>query len=165
MDKPAFTHRSTTYRLLPETAAKHEKLMRITGACIWVWNRMLARNERDYWFHERVPWLVEKPSTTFPSLGVQFTRLRHETDWLGDLPCAPVRFTLKHQAEAWKRYFSGHGGRPRFKSKHHDRSVTFPSRDCFTLSGDHIRLQKLGWYRLSRRGGAHTPTASPDQSR
>ena len=114
---------------------------------------MLARNERDYWFHERVPWLVEKPSTTFPSMGVEFTKLRRETDWLRELPYAPVRFTLNHLAEAWRKYFSGNGGRPRFKSKHGRRSVTFPEPDTFKLFGDHIRLQKLGWYRLSRRGG------------
>ena len=113
---------------------------------------MLAKNEQEYWFHERAPWLVEKPSTTFPSLSAQFTDLRRKTDWLRELPCHPVRHTLDHQAQAWVRYFSGQGGRPRFKSRYQDRSVTFPSKDCFTLSGDHIRLQKLGWYRLSRRG-------------
>lgn len=148
-----YAHRSTTYRLLPETAAKHEKLMRTTGACIWVWNRMLAKNEQDYWFHERIPWLVEKPSTTFQSMGVEFTKLRRETDWLRELPCAPVRFTLNHQAKAWTNYFSGNGGRPKFKSKHSERSVTFPEPVCFTLTGTHVRLQKLGCYRLSRRGG------------
>ena len=41
--------------------------------------------------------------TTFPSMGVQFTELRRETDWLRELPYAPVRFTLNYQAEAWKR--------------------------------------------------------------
>ena len=114
---------------------------------------MLARNEQDYWFHERAPWLVEKPSTTFPSMGVQFTKLRRKTDWLRELPYAPVRYTLKHQADAWQKYFSGQGGRPKFKSKHGERSVTFPEPVCFTLTSTHIRLQKLGWYRLARRGG------------
>ena len=148
-----YTHRSTRYRLLPETAAKHDKLMQLTGACVWVWNRMLARNEQDYWFHERAPWLVPAPSTTFPSLCKQFTELRRNTEWLRDLPCAPVRFTLNHQAEAWKRYFNGQAGRPKFKSKHGKRSVTFPDPNRFEILGGHIRLQRLGWFRLSRRGG------------
>ena len=147
-----YTHRSTRYRLLPETRGKHQKLMQITGACIWVWNRMLTQNEQDYWYHEHLPWLVDAPSTTFFSLAKQFTKLRGRTDWLQELPFAPVRHVLKHQAEAWKRYFKGQGGRPRLKSKYQERSVTFPEPTHFKLFGDHIRLQKLGWYRVDRRG-------------
>ena len=118
-----YTHRSTRCRLLPETRSKHQKLMQLTGACIWVWNRMLAQNEQDYWYHERLPWLVDPPSTTFFSLGRQFTKLRGRTDWLRELPFSPVRHVLKHQADAWQRYFKGQGGRPQFKSKYQDRSV------------------------------------------
>ena len=147
-----YTHRSTRYRLLPETKAKHQKLMQVTGACIWVWNRMLAQNEQDYWHHERLPWLVDAPSTTFFSLGRQFTKLRGRTDWLRELPFSPVRHVLKHQADAWQRYFKGQGGRPQFKSKYQDRSVTFPEPGNFRVTGDHVRFSKLGWYRIDRRG-------------
>ena len=147
------TYRSTRYRLLPRTRAKHQRLMQVTGACVWTWNRMLAHSEQEHMFHERLPWLVGKPSTTFFSLGKEFTRLRAKTDWLRQLPFAAVRHTLKHQAEAWRKFFKGQGGRPRFKSKYRERTVTFPEPGHFQIQGGSLRLQKLGWFRLARRGG------------
>ncbi len=147
------TYRSSRYRLLPRTRAGHQRLMQVTGACVWTWNRMLAHSEQEHMFHERLPWLVDKPSTTFFSLGKEFTRLRAETDWLRELPFAAVRHTLKHQAEAWRKFFKGQGGRPRFKSKYSERTVTFPEPGHFQIQGGSLRLQKLGWFRLARRGG------------
>jgi len=114
---------------------------------------MLAHHEREFMFHERLPWLVSMPSTSFFTLGKQFTRLRARTDWLRQLPFAPVRHALKHQAEAWQKFFNRQGGRPRFKSKHGERTVTFPEPGHFRMRGDSLRLQKLGWFRLVRRGG------------
>ncbi len=148
-----YAQRSIRYRLLPITSAKHQKLMQVTGACIWVWNRMLAWNEQEYFFHERLPWMVDAPSTMFFSLGKQFTKLRSETDWLRELPFSAVRYTLKHQAEAWRKFFKKQGGRPKFKSKYGARTVTFPEPTLFHIRGNNLRLQKLGWFRIARRGG------------
>ncbi len=126
------------------TRAKHQKLMQVTGACIWVWNRMLAWNEEEYAWHERIPWVLPKPSTRFESTGKVFTQLRAETDWLQVLPFGAVRHALKDQALAWERYFKHQAGRPKYKSKYRTRTVTFPEPGHFKLAGKHIRLQKLG---------------------
>ena len=83
--------RNIRYRLLPGTRAKHHALMRIRGACRHVWNHFLAKNEREYFFHTHLPWMVDAPSTTFFSLGKQFTEYRRNTDWLQQLPYAIVR--------------------------------------------------------------------------
>ncbi len=147
-----YTHRSTRYRLLPRTRAKHQKLMQVTGACIWVWNRMLAWNEEEYAWHERIPWVLPAPSTRFESTGKIFTKLRAQTDWLQALPFHPIRYTLKHQADAWTKFFKRQGGHPSYKSKYRTRTVTFPEPGHFQLSGNSIRLQKLGWFRLARKG-------------
>ncbi|MYA16075.1 MAG: IS200/IS605 family element transposase accessory protein TnpB, partial [Gammaproteobacteria bacterium] len=151
------TFRAVTFRLYPRTAAKHNRLMRVTGACIYVWNRFLAKNRREYDLHRQYPNSRRKPSVSFFSLCKQFTELRRETDWLQELPCAAVRYTLKHQADAWQRAFR-HGGFPKFKSKHVTRSVTFPDPSHFKLRGDSLYLQKLGWFGVSRAGGnPHAP--------
>ena len=149
------TFRAVTFRLYPRTAAKHNRLMRVTGACVYVWNHFLAKNRREYGWHKAAPSFgmnYPKPPVSFFSLGKQFTELRRETDWLKDLPFAPVRYALKHQADAWRRAF-GHGGFPKFKSKHRSRSVTFPESSHFKLGGDSLYLQKLGWFAVSRVGG------------
>ena len=43
------------------------------------------------------------------------TRSRELTLWLQELPFAPVRYTLKLQADAWQGYFKGQRGRPKLK--------------------------------------------------
>ncbi len=154
-----YTHRSTRYRLLPRTRAKHQKLMQVTGACIWVWNRVLAAiddaHERDRCMKMLRGEPVVMPESvkitpTFFTLGKRFTAMRKEVDWLRDLPFAAVRQTLKYQADAWTKFFQKQGGHPNYKSKHRTRTVTFPEPRHFQLSGNSIRLQKLGWFRLDR---------------
>ncbi len=113
---------------------------------------MLAWNEEEYAWHERIPWVLPKPSTRFESTGKVFTQLRAKTDWLQALPFGAVRHALKDQALAWERYFKHQAGRPKYKSKHRTRTVTFPEPRHFQLSGNSIRLQKLGWFRLARKG-------------
>ncbi len=145
-------YRTTRHRLLPRTRAKHQLLWSVTGACVYVWNQMLERNEEEYAWHERIPWVLPKPSTRFESTAKVFTQLRAETDWLQALPFGAVRHALKDQALAWERYFKHQAGRPKYKSKYRTRTVTFPEPGHFKLAGKHIRLQKLGWFRLARKG-------------
>ncbi len=147
-----YAHRTTRHRLLPRTRAKHQLLWQVTGACVYVWNQMLERNEEEYAWHERIPWVLPKPSTRFESTAKVFTQLRAETDWLQALPFGAVRHALKDQALAWERYFKHQAGRPKYKSKYRTRTVTFPEPGHFKLAGKHIRLQKLGWFRLARKG-------------
>ena len=68
------------------------------------------------------------------------------------LPFAAVRQILKYQADAWAKFFKRQGGYPNYKSKYRTRTVTFPEPAHFQLSGNSIRLQKLGWFRLARKG-------------
>ncbi len=147
-----YAHRTSRYRLLPRTRAKHQLLWQVTGACVYVWNQMLERNEEEYAWHERIPWVLPKPSTWFESTAKVFTQLRAKTDWLQVLPFGAVRHALKDQALAWERYFKHQAGRPKYKSKYRTRTVTFPEPGHFKLAGKHIRLQKLGWFRLARKG-------------
>ena len=131
----AHTYRTTRYRLLPETAERHAKLMQVTGACIFVWNHFLARNQRDCRWHEQAPWLVDAPSTSWQDTFKEFTQLRRNISWLRELPSNPVRHTLKHQSLAWAKYFksSEKSGRPKFKSRYRERSVTFPDKNTFKI--------------------------------
>ena len=62
-----------------------------------------------------------------------------------------VRYTLKHQADAWTAFFKGQRGRPRFKGRHGDDSFTVPRN--VKIQGDKLWIPKLGWYVLRRRGG------------
>ncbi len=155
------THRSTRYRLLPRTRAKHQKLMQVTGACVCAWNRVLSDVDNAYERDRRMKMLRGEPVVmpesvrihpTFFTLGKRFTAMRKDVGWLRDLPFAAVRHTLRHQADAWTKFFKRQGGHPSYKSKYRTRTVTFPEPGHFQLSGNSIRLQKLGWFHLARKG-------------
>ena len=73
----------------------------------------------------------------------------------------PVRYTLKHQADARQRFFRGEAGRPRFKRRGR-ASVTIPQD--VRIRGDRLYFPKLGWLRLRRRGGNPYPDAEPVQA-
>ena len=151
--------RAVTYRLHPGTRAKHRRLVRIAGACRYVWNHFLACNRRDYAAFKLRKAMFDmglvfgKPSpppVSFQSMCVRFTALRRETPWLQRLPYVPVRYVLKYQAEAWKRAFAG-GGFPRFKARRGDDSFTLPQN--VRVRDGALSVPKVGRVRLSRRGG------------
>ncbi len=143
--------RAVRFRLHPGSRDKHLMLARTAGACRYVWNHFLARNKREYALHRKYPNSRRKPSLTFQSLGVEFTKLRRETPWLQALPYAPVRYALKYQADAWKRAFA-HGGFPRFKARLGNDSFTIPGDEGITENG-WLRVPKIGWVKLTRNGG------------
>ncbi|MYA30495.1 MAG: transposase [Gammaproteobacteria bacterium] len=155
-------HRNITYRLIPGTRAKAQKLSQIAGACRWVWNYFLGENKRRYREHVETERFCEdtllglmfeqpaKPPLTFFELGKQFTILRSQTGWLQELPFTVVRYTLKRQADAWQRAFAG-GGFPKFKARDGNDSFTLPQD--VRIRGGKLWIPRVGWLVLRRRGG------------
>ena len=146
--------RGVTYRLYPGTKARHNLLSQTAGACRFVWNHFLAETKRKYCLSQNIfvrglP-QYQKPSVSFQGLGVQFTQLRNRTPWLQALPFSAVRYTLKHQSDAWKKAFKD-GGFPKFHGKRGDDSFTIPEN--VRADSNRIRIPKIGWLKLSRKGG------------
>ena len=102
-------HRQIVYRLHPGSRERAPSLASVAGACRFVWNEMLDQQERLYVVARMCG--SKPPSPSFFTLGKAFTQLRRMTPWLQEMLYAPVRYTLKHQADAWQRYFRGQAGR------------------------------------------------------
>ena len=154
------SNRRITYRLIPGTVARARKLSQAAGACRYVWNTALAEHWSAIDAYRNGD--GELPLVSFQSLGVWFTQLRHDTPWLMDLPAAPVRYVLKYQADAWRSFFRGKGGRPRFKSRRGDDSITLPT-GTVKIVGDKLHFPKIGPMILRRRGGNPYPNGQPVQ--
>ncbi len=105
-------HRGITLRVRLGSRAKHDKMMRVAGACRKVWNEVLGICERQYQGFKAGK--GDKPSVTFFSLCKLYVEIKQELPWLAELPAGAVRYTMKHLAEAYKRFFSG-AGRPNWK--------------------------------------------------
>ena len=88
------------------------------------------------------------PAPTFFTLGKAFPQLRRVTPRLQAMPYVPVRYALKYQADAWRRFFQGDAGRRRFKKRGCD-SVTIP-QDGRIRDGK-LYFPRIGWLRLRRR--------------
>ena len=159
--------RTVEFVVLPTAKAKARKMFQIAGACRYVWNHFREKNLADY--QKSRDGEGEKPSASYFSLGVEFTRLRHETDWLRELPANPIKHTLKYFADALKQAMQGKKGFPKPRSRRRTApSFTLPSKENFRIKNidrkySLLRIPLVGWVKLTRRGGNPWEDGAPKQ--
>jgi len=136
---------------------------RLAGACRYVWNWSLARQNAE-WQGHLFAGNPKPPSPTFFTLGKAFTELRNSKgqEWLTELPFKEVRHTLKHQADAWQAFLKGQRGKPRFKGRGAASGFTIPEK--VRIRNGCIALPRIGEVRLRRRGGSPYPDGVPKQA-
>ena len=91
-----------------------------------------------------------------------------ETDWLSDVSCVPLQQSLRHQEGAFRNFFDGRAGYPKFKKKHNRQSVEY-TRSAFSWDGEKTMLTlakmpgdlDIRWSR-SFKGKPTTVTVSRD---
>ena len=151
-------YRGIEYRLLPGSRSNARRLSGIAGACRFVWNHFLAKNKEEYELAKKNG--AKKPSTSFFSLGKEFTQLRKEIDWMQEYSFKIVRHTLKYQADAWQGFYRGVRKHPRFHSKYGKRpSFTIP--EDVKIKDGQLHIPKVGWMRIRRKGGNPYPDGKP----
>ncbi len=148
---PEPVHRTVRLRLLPETRSKARQLAGTAGACRWVWNHFLARQQFRWqcWPDYRIG---PKPGVSFFGLGREFTALRRATPWLQEYSHKEVKYTLKLLADAYRKFLAGQGNHPRFKAKRR-------TMDGFTVA-DNVYIRQ-GRLRVSRIGCLQLNGANP----
>lgn len=119
-------------------------LRRYAGSCRWVWNAAIAEQRRQREVGEK-----------FASYGAMcrwLTRWRHAPDtvWLSETPIHPLQQTLRRLEAAYKQFFEGQGGYPKFKRRGQEPGLRFPDPKQFALDQDNsrVKLPKLRWLRL-----------------
>ena len=159
--------RTVEFVVLPTAKAKARKMFQIAGACWYVWNHFREKNLADY--QKSRDGKGERPSASYFSLGVEFTRLRHETDWLRELPANPIKHTLKYFADALKQAVQGKKGFPKPRSRRRTApSFTLPSKENFRIKNidrkySLLHIPLVGWVKLTRRGGNTWEDGAPKQ--
>ncbi len=138
-------HQGITLRVRPGSKAKHDKMMRIARACRKVWNEVLEICERQYQDYKAGK--ADKPSVTFFTLCKLYVQVKQDLPWLGELPSGTVRYTVKHLAEAYKRFFAG-AGHPDWKRKF-KTTPKFTVPQDIKIKGKKIYIPKLGWVRMT----------------
>ena len=159
--------RTVEFVVLPTSKTKATKMFRIAGACRYVWNHFREKNLADYQAFKNGK--GQRPNTSYFSLGVEFTKLRHETDWLQELPANPIKHTLKYFADALKEAMAGKKGFPKPRSRNrHAPSFTLPSKENFRIKNvdkkySLLLIPKVGWVKMTRRGGNPWEDGVPKQ--
>ena len=123
------------------------EMRRFAGACRFVFNRALARqNENHEAGNKYIPygkmasWLVEWKNAT-------------ETQWLKDSHSQPLQQSLKDLERAYKNFFRKRAAFPRFKKRGQNDAFRYPQGVKLDQENSRIFLPKLGWmrYRNSRQ--------------
>ncbi|MDT9440786.1 transposase [Escherichia coli] len=123
------------------------EMRRFAGACRFVFNRALARqNENHEAGNKYIPYgkmasrLVEWKNAT-------------ETQWLKDSPSQPLQQSLKDLERAYKNFFQNRAAFPRFKKRGQNDAFRYPQGVKLDQENSRIFLPKLGWmrYRNSRQ--------------
>ena len=159
--------RTLEFVVLPTNRIKATKMFQIAGACRYVWNHFREKNLVDYQAFKNGK--GERPQTSYFSLGVEFTKLRHKTDWLQELPANPIKHTLKYFAEALREATAGKKGFPKPRSRKRTApSFTLPDMGNFRIKKldrkySLLRIPLVGWVRLTRRGGNPYKDGVPKQ--
>ena len=153
------THRNVTFRLLPGTQERAEQLLGTARAVRYTWNEV--KEARELHYSHAAGRTLESP--TFFTLGKAFKALWDRETWLHEYSYAILRYTLKDQADAWKAFFEGTRGYPKWKNRH--QAPAFPIPENVRIRDGRLAVPKVGWLELHRRGGNPYPDGEPLQAR
>ena len=138
-------NRTIRYRLYPATYEKHQKLHGTAGACRYVRNHFVGKLKDEYEYYGESQY-------HFFTLGKQFTILRKYCQtWLQNHSANIVKMSLKPIETAYKGFFKGNNGLPKFHGKY-THKPSFPiNYTTAKIQGEHIYIQRIGWMKF--KGG------------
>lgn len=125
-----------TYRFaLYPNEEQEELLARHFGCVRYVYNHFLGERIRQYQAHQR--------SDHYHAQARALTILKSQeaTHWLKEVNSQSLQYALRCLETAFRNFFSGRAGFPRFKSKRHRNSFRVPQ--FLRLQGDRLHLPKF----------------------
>lgn len=125
--------RAYKYRIYPNK--KQQELIRKTFGCTrYVYNHYLDKQKTD------------KTNYTYVKCAKDLTQLKKELEWLKEVDSVGLQTSLKDLDVAYKNFFSGRSGYPKFKSRknRHQSYRTSFSHNNIAFMDKYIKLPKLG---------------------
>lgn len=125
--------RAYKYRIYPNK--KQQELIRKTFGCTrYVYNYYLDKRKTD------------KTNYTYVKCAKDLTQLKKEFEWLKEVDSVGLQTSLKDLDVAYKNFFSGRSGYPKFKSRknRHQSYRTSFTNNNIAFMDKHIKLPKLG---------------------
>lgn len=129
--------KSYKYRIYPNK--RQQELIRRTFGCTrYVYNHYLDKRKKLY--------EVNKISYTYVKCAKDLTQLKKEFEWLKEVDSVGLQTSLKDLDVAYKNFFSGRSGYPKFKSRknRHQSYRTSFTNNNIAFMDKHVKLPKLG---------------------
>jgi putative transposase len=133
---------------LQPNGPQQRDMRRFSGACRFVFNKMLALQNAN---HE-----AGNPFIGYAEMTTHLPMWKREVgqEWLKEAPSQALQQALKDLERAYKNFFAKRAGFPRFKKKGRSDSFRYPDAKQIKLDqpNNRLLLPKLGWlrYRNSR---------------
>lgn len=133
------------YRIYP-TRQQQDQIARIIGTVRFVWNFFLAMKKQEY--------LLSFANISYNKCSAELTKLKHTKgyEWLLESDSTALQTALKYLDEAYKSFFRGNNGFPKFKSKKNRfQSYTTKNNNSsirFENENRYLRLPKVGLVRI-----------------
>ena len=132
------------YRIYPNKKQK-EIISKTFGCCRFVYNKYLAKRIE---MHQN-----NKEIFSYVQCSKDMTKLKTELEWLKEVDSHALQSSLKDLDYAYKRFFKGNGGFPKFKSKKTHR-FSYESKcinGSISYNNKYIKLPKLGMVKTKNK--------------
>ena len=131
---------------------QNTKLFQYADAARYAYNWTIARQKENYENGGRF--------LSDSLLRKEFTKHRHENEWLIKVSNNVTKQAVKDACEAYRRFFKGLAGYPRFKSRKHSVPKFYQDSVKIRFTDTHVKLegfsnsrkqrrQRLNWIRLA----------------
>lgn len=132
------------YRIYP-TKKQKEIITKTFGCCRFVYNKYLAKRIEMY--------ENSKETFSYVQCSNDMKQLKSESEWLKEVDSTALQSSIRDLDMAYYRFFKGHSGYPKFKSKKTHR-FSYKSK-CVNgniqYCGKHIKLPKLGMVKTKNK--------------
>ncbi|MDJ0596906.1 MAG: RNA-guided endonuclease TnpB family protein [Pleurocapsa sp. MO_226.B13] len=127
--------RGFKYRFKPNSTQRLQ-LAQTFGCARYIWNWGLNLRATEYKENGK--------SISYNETSKQLTQLKKEesTIWLKDVASVPLQQSLKNLDTAFKNFFKGQNGYPKFKKKRNRQSVTY-QKNAFSWKDSKLTLAKM----------------------
>jgi transposase len=133
--KLKIVHKAYKFRLKPSDDQK-KQFAQIAGVCRLVWNLCLEQRVIVY--------SSSRKSLNSYNQLPEVSQLRHEYDWIRDVPSQVLQQKVRDLDVAYKNFFEGHAEFPARKKK--GKSIdSFRFPQGFQVDNRRIFLPKIGW--------------------
>lgn len=129
-------------RLYP-TKEHEQKLWKSVGTARFIYNWTIARQEENY--------INGGKFISDNDLRKEITILKkHNLNWLNEVSNNVAKQAVKDGCEAYKNFFKGFAGKPKFKSKKKSKNSFYNDTSKLKIKENSVLIEKVGWVSIKK---------------